>query len=160
MRRIRGSPLLEIGALLFSVIVFFAAAAVINFVFRDPEAPIRHAQLAELARLAVAPPGSVTLSRAATERTIAGSSHVADFLTLLVEPADIPRHHTHPEDDIRIHLADMPEVYLLGRDSAVPYEYWLQSIEPDGTVRTLKLFRSEALNAWLLQHGFITRIRH
>jgi hypothetical protein len=57
-------------------------------------------------------------------------------------------------------FAGSPEIYLLGRDSAHPNEYWLQGQrrgERGPYYQTILQFQSEGLTAWLTQNQVANR---
>jgi hypothetical protein len=147
---------LEAAAVAAMILMFAAGVSVLHWVFRDPDATARQQRLDSLARLAEHPPASLTFSRGPATRTVDDSGKVAEFLELIVRAEPVPRHHSHPQEPIRLQLAGHGTVYLLGRDSQVADEHWLQIDEGDGSPTTLGLFRSEALVSWLLRHGFTT----
>jgi len=153
--RWRFTPL-DIGAVLVPLLVFAGVIAIWQFVFgRDLEKPLRDQHMAVLSALAETPPEALTFSFGTNTEVITDPTDISEFLYLLVEPEVIPRHHSHPEGDIYLQLADNPHAYVLGRDSQVHDEYWLQLDAGADPRPTLKLFRSEALTSWLTRSGLI-----
>jgi hypothetical protein len=147
---------LDVAAILFSVAVFAAAVAVFQFIFgQDPEKPIRDQQMAILSTLAATPPASVEFSLHGSTLTITDHADISEFFVLLVEPAVVPRHHSHPEDEIGFQTEGSTTSYILGRDSQSDDEYWLQLNEGTYPIRTIKLLHSEALTMWLIRKGLI-----
>jgi hypothetical protein len=153
-------PLLGVGALLVSFLAIGAAVATMNFIFRDPAEPLRKAELAALSTLLANPPDSVVFADGSSTTTITEPQQVRQFLSLLLDPDPIDAHHTHPEGEILVGFADHRQVYLLGRDSRVPNEYWLQLQQVQQAELTLKRLRSRALTSWLYSNRILTRTRH
>lgn len=149
--------LLDLIAVLFSVAVFAVAVAVFQYIFgQDPEKPLRDQQIAILTTLAETPPASLEFSLGSSTVLIRDPAEIAEFLHLLVEPELVPRHHSHPEDEIGFQLEGSISSYILGRDSQADDEYWLQLNEGRYPLRTIKLLHSEALTAWLIRRGLVT----
>ncbi len=145
---------LDVAAILFSIAVFTGAVAIFQFVFgQDPERPLREQQMAILSTLAQAPPSSLQFSPDGRIVTITDPGEISEFLHLLVEPAVVPRHHSHPEDEVPFQLQGFATTYILGRDSSAPDEYWLQLDEGNSPLLTIKLLHSEALTSWLIRNG-------
>jgi hypothetical protein len=147
---------LEIAAVLLPFLVFAGVVAVWQAIFGyDPEKPLREGELATLSAFADSPPESLTLSFGSEDQVVTEPAEISEFLHLLLEPEVIPYHHSHPEDGLTFEFADQPLAYALGRDSQAPDEYWLElDGDPDSGL-TLKLFRSEALTAWLIRRELI-----
>jgi hypothetical protein len=147
---------LEIAAILVSVAVFAAAVAVFQFIFgQDPEKPLREQQMAILSTLAETPPASVEFSFDGNTLTVTHPAEISEFLRFLVETEVVPRHHSHPEDEIAFQTQGSSTTYILGRDSQAGDEYWLELRAGTYPVRTIKLLHSEALTMWLIQKGLI-----
>jgi hypothetical protein len=147
--RWRLSPL-DAVALVVPFLVFIAVVAIWQFVFgRDPDKPLREHHIAALSALAETPPESLVFSFGTGTQVITDPAVISEFLYLLVKPEVIHYHHSHPEGDIRFQFTDNPSAYVLGRDSQVPDEYWLELDAGADPGPTLKLFRSEALTSWL-----------
>jgi hypothetical protein len=149
---------LDVAAALVAVAAFVLAAAALQFVFgRDPEKPFRDQQTAILARFAEAPPGSIEFTSELGSVTIRDPARIARFLHLLAEAEPVPRHHSHPEGQVRFRLQDSAATYVLGRDSQAADQYWLELDESPSAARTIKLLQSEELTAWLLQEHILKR---
>ena len=153
-------PLLAAGAVLVSLLVFGAAVGAMNFIFRDPAEPLRKDALAALSALLANPPDSVVFADASDSTVITEPQQVREFLSLLVDPDPVHAHHSHPEGAIRVEFAGHPQVYLLGRDSQFPNEYWLQLQQGQQAELTIKQLRSKALTSWLYGNQILTRTRH
>ena len=156
LKRRGGITPLEVAALVLPIVVFAGVVAVFQAVFgNDPDRPVREEHLSTLSALAHSPPGALALTSGTEERVLSEPADIAEFLGLLLEPEVIPYHHSHPEDGLRLQFAGQPIAYALGPDSQAPDEYWLELAAGPNSGLTLKLFRSTALTAWLIRHGFI-----
>jgi hypothetical protein len=138
------------------VAVFAVAASLFQFFFgQDPERPLREQQMGILTALAETPPASLQFSLDRNTVTITDPTEISEFLHLLVEPEIVPRHHSHPEEEIGFQLHGSTTTYILGRDSGAEDEYWLQLDEGASALRTIKLLHSETLTSWLIQNGLV-----
>ena len=148
--------LLAIVAILGSLLLFAGVVGIMNFLFRDPDQPFREAQLAALSALLDSPPDEVAFSNGTDAKAVKDPLEVSQFLSLLVDSDPIPAHHTHPEDLLIVTFAKHGQSYLLGRDSGIQNEFWLELYQGSSTSLTLKRIRSEALAAWLLRNEILT----
>ena len=153
-------PLLVGAGLLVSFLVFGAAVAAMNFIFRDPAEPLRKSELAALSDLLANPPVPVVFADGSNSTVISEPQQVRQFLSLLLDPDPVHAHHSHPEREVLVEFADHRQVYLLGRDSQVPNEYWLQLQQGQQAELTLKQLSSRALTSWLYSNQILTRTRH
>lgn len=69
----------------------------------------------------------VTLRRDNVRRVIRDPEEISALLSLLQTVRDLPAHHSYPAEncDITIEFGGSEYQYRLGRDSAVPDEYWV-----------------------------------
>ncbi len=144
---------LEVGAILLPFLVFAGVVALMEFVFQDPEKPLREEHIAALSALAENPPDSLSLSDGVSTQVVTDPLDIREFLLLLVESELIHYHHSHPEAGIDLHFADHASMYSLSPDSQIPDEYWLELDTGDGSKPTIKLFRSPGLTTWLARHS-------
>jgi len=153
--RWRVTPL-DLGAVLLPFLVFAGVVGIWQSIFgRDPDEPLREQHIAALAALEETPPEAMTFSLGTHSQVITAPADISEFLQLLIKPEPRHYHHSHPEGDIRFGFANNSSVYVLGRDSQVTDEYWLQLDAGTSPRTTLKLFRSEGLTSWLMRRGLM-----
>ena len=147
---------LEVAAVLAYVALFVGTLVVFHYLFgKDPEKALREQQVAILSSLAETPPASLQFFPGRTPVRIENPAEIKEFLHCLVESEAVPRHHSHPADELRFRLIGSGTTYRIGRDSQARHEYWLQLNEGTSQTRTIKLLRSEELSAWLLRKGLL-----
>jgi hypothetical protein len=153
----RRLKLVEVGATLLPFLVFAGVIALMEFVFQDPDQPLREEHIASLTALAENPPASLTVTDGSSTRVVTDSEDIREFLLLLIEPEVVHYHHSHPEAGIELHFADRTRTYTLSPDSQVPDEYWLKLDTGTDPGLTLKLLHSQDLTSWLARHALLPR---
>lgn len=159
LNKLQGKVLIFVAA--FLLLAMYGATTYMNNAtngeWSDPGGKFAAHYLEKLKTLERQPPDSVRFIREDTPDLVE-KQDVAGFLALLQSGKDVTRHHSHPDKEMRFAFSGEKTIFMMGRDSTTPDEFWLEVVPdeespPTSTSPVVRQFQSKELSAWLAAHS-------